>query len=69
MISQDNSVEVYEWEFDTPSSRVDLGRVILELNYLTAATAIMHMGYLKSKAPIVYKRLRQYCKQFKLLTW
>lgn len=69
MVSLNNNVEIYEWGFDKPSDQVNLHKIVLELHNLSEITSIMYMGNLKQKAPIVYERLRQYCKQSNYLKW
>ncbi len=64
-----NKDSLYEWEFKVPSSEVDLVRIVQQLGSLSTVTQLSYMGNLKSKAPIVYERLRQYCKQSNTLTW
>ena len=48
---------VYEWEFDVPSSEVDLERLESEILDLPAIVGEFYIGKLRIKAPIVYSRL------------
>ena len=64
----------YEWEFDKPSSEVDLNKICDQLNVLKKTTinaliAFNYMEQLKIKAPVVYGRLTEYAKKNKVLTW
>ena len=57
------------WGFDEPDDEVDLGRLVFEVEHIPALRAKLYMHELRENAPVVYERLKVYCKENGRLAW